>query len=449
MARSFDVLIIGGGNAGMGVTVATREAGLSVAMVEPAELGGVCPNRGCTPKKVLVAAAHALHEIEQAHVHGIRVGKPRLDWPVLIERERAMVAGIPAALAKVMEKRGVTVMRGEATFVGPNTVSVDGEKVEARTIVIASGSRPRPLHIPGADYLITSDEMLSERIQPDSVVFIGGGVIALEFSHVYARAGTKVTILELAPRLLPGLDADAVAQLHLASEALGITIETGVKIQSVTKTNGMVHVAYEKGGESRTVAAVRAVNGAGRIADVEQLDLDAGGVAHEGVRISIDAFLRSTSNPSVYVCGDALATTPQLSPVATYEGRLVGRNIVEGPKHVPAYAAIPGCVYTLPELASVGLSEASARDKGLDFRVSTNDMVGWLNARTYAETAAWSKVLVENGSERIIGAHILGHSGGELIHTFALAMAHGITATQLRDTVYAFPTMSSDIRNLL
>jgi len=449
MARSFDVLILGGGNAGLGVTVATREAGLSVALVEPAELGGVCPNRGCTPKKVLVAAAHALHEIETAPVHGIRVAKPRLEWPALIERERAMIADIPASIAKSMAERGVGVLRGEAVFVGPNTVSVDGERIEARHIVIATGSRPRPLAIPGADLLITSDEVLSERIQPDSVVFIGGGVIALEFSHVYARAGTKVTILEVAPRLLPPADADAVAGLHKASETLGITIETGVKITAIARGPGGLHVSYDKGGVMHQVAATRAVNGAGRIANVEMLDLAAGGIAHQGTRIETDAHLRSTSNPAVHVCGDAVATTPQLSPVATYEGRLVGRNIVEGPKHVPDYASIPACVYTLPELASVGLTEAAAREKGLDLKVTTTDMAGWLNARTYAEATAWSKILVDKGSDRILGAHILGHSGSELIHLFAFAMAHGISAGQMRETVYAFPTMASDIRNLL
>ena len=449
MARSFDVLILGGGNAGLGATLAPREAGLSVALVEPAELGGVCPNRGCTPKKVLVAAAHALHEIEMAPVHGIRVAKPRLDWPALIERERAMIADIPASIARSMAERGVSVLRGEAVFVGPNAVSVDGERIEARHIVIATGSRPRPLAIPGADLLITSDEVLSERIQPDSVVFIGGGVIALEFSHVYARAGTKVTILEMAPRLLPAADADAVAGLHKASEALGIAIETGVKITGIARGPGGLHVSYDKGGVMHQVAAARAVNGAGRVANVEMLDLAAGGIAHQGARIEADAHLRSTSNPAVHICGDAVATTPQLSPVATYEGRLIGRNIVEGPKHVPDYASIPACVYTLPELASVGLTEAAAREKGIDLKVTVTDMSGWLNARTYAEATAWSKILVEKASDRIVGAHILGHSGSELIHLFAFAMAHGISAGQMRETVYAFPTMASDIRNLL
>src|SRR5215831_5845166 len=194
-SRSLDVVILGGGNAGMGVTVATREAGLSVALIEPDLLGGTCPNRGCMPKKVLVAAAHALDEIERAEAHHITVGKPSLDWAALIDREKAMIAGIPGSLADLMNRRGVEVIRGRGRFAGPNPVAVDGAILEAKHIVIATGSKPRRLPFSGAELMITSDAVLSERTLPASVVFVGGGVIALEFGHVYARAGARVTIL--------------------------------------------------------------------------------------------------------------------------------------------------------------------------------------------------------------------------------------------------------------
>ena len=200
--HSFDVVIIGGGNAGMGVTVATREAGLKVAMIEPDLLGGTCPNRGCMPKKVLVAAAHALDEIERAKAHHIAVGKPSLDWAALIDREKAMIRQIPASLGELMKRRGVEVIHDRGRFAGTNAVAVNGEILKAKHIVIATGSKPRKLPFPGAEVMITSDDVLSERRLPAEVVFVGGGVIALEFSHVYARAGAKVTILEALPRLL-------------------------------------------------------------------------------------------------------------------------------------------------------------------------------------------------------------------------------------------------------
>src|SRR5882762_7321182 len=192
-SEKFDVVILGGGNAGIGVTGPVRLAGMSVAMIESHDLGGTCPNRGCTPKKVLVAARHALHEIERASVHHISVGKPKLDWAALIDREKDLIKDIPANLACAMAHREVEVIKGHAVFSGPNTVRVGDRHLEAKHIVIATGSKPRPLPIPGAELMITSDEMLSERELPDTVIFVGGGVIALEFGHVYARAGANVT----------------------------------------------------------------------------------------------------------------------------------------------------------------------------------------------------------------------------------------------------------------
>src|SRR5215469_2935040 len=426
--RSFDVVILGGGNAGMGVTVATREAGLSVAMIEPDLLGGTCPNRGCMPKKVLVAAAHALDEIERAKAHHITVGKPSLDWAALIDREKAIIGGIPASLGEAMKRRGVEVIRDRGRFVGPNAVAVGDETLEAKHIVIATGSKPRRLPFPGAELMITSDDVLSERRLPASVVFVGGGVIALEFSHVYARAGVEVTILEALPRLLGNMDADAVAQLHAATERLGVTIHTGVEVKQIERAGDGLRVVYEEDGSERAAEGDRVVNGAGRIANVDRLDLAVGRVRADRESVALDAYLRSASNPAVYVCGDTHAEHAQLSPIATYEGRIVGRNIVDGPQHVPDYTGIASCVFTVPALASVGLTQAAAEQQRIDLDIKVNDMHEWLSGRTYALSAAWSKILIDKKADRIVGAHLLGHAGEELIHIFGLAMKHNITA---------------------
>ena len=447
--EKYDVLILGGGNAGMGVTVATRAAGISVAMVEPRELGGTCPNRGCTPKKVLVAAAHALHEIKRARVHGISVGEPRLDWAALIDREKQMISHIPGSLGRLMTDRGVEVISGEAAFAGPNSARVGDHTIEARHIVIATGSKPRMLPIPGADHMITSDEVLSERELPREVIFVGGGVIAAELGHVYARAGANVTILEVLPQLLPGVDADAVARLRAESERIGITVETGVTVKRITTRGNRFRVTFQHDGVEHDIEADRVVNGAGRVANVDTLDLDAAGIRYRGGRIETDDYLRSASNPAVHVCGDVLSTSPQLSPIATYEGRIVGRNIVEGPVAKPDYASIPSCIYTVPALASVGLTEGKARELGHKIKVHVNEMGDWLSTRTYNEPVAWAKVIVDDATDHILGAHIVGHAGEELIHLFAFAMKFGITAGQMRDTVYAFPTFAADVKHLV
>ncbi|MEH6404922.1 MAG: NAD(P)/FAD-dependent oxidoreductase [Sneathiella sp.] len=448
MTKKYDIIILGGGNAGFGVSSVAQEANKTIAFIEESDFGGTCPNRGCTPKKVLVAAAQSLHDIEMAGVHEIEVGTAKLNWTKLIQREKNMISFIPDAMANVAEKRG-DIYRGSAKFVGPNSVEVNGEILEAEDIVIATGSKTRPLPIPGAEFMITSDDVLSSEEQPDEVIFIGGGVIAMEFSHVYARAGTKVTILEVMPQLLPRIESGAVAAIQTESERIGITLKTSVTVKEIAKSGDKLSVTYEHKGQEITSTADKIINGAGRIANVETLNLDAANVAHDAIAIKTNEFLRSTTNPSVWVCGDCLVTSPQLSPIATYEGKIVGNNIVNGASQKPNYEIIPTCVYTIPALSSVGLTEREATDQSLDVKISTSDMSGWFSSKSYAETVAWAKVIVDVKSDMILGAHMVGHKGEELIHLFALAMRHGITATQLKEDMFAYPTFSSDVKNLL
>ena len=201
-------------------------------------------------------------------------------------------------------------------------------------------------------------------------------------------------------------------------------------------------------GDEHAAEADRVVNGAGRIANIDELDLAIGRVEHDRGRVAVDDYLRSVSNPRVYVCGDAPATSPQLSPLATYEGDIVGRDIVEGAKHRPDYEGMATAVYTVPALAAVGLTEAAARQKGLAVDVHVNNMLGWLSAKTYAEAVAWSKIIVDRATDRVVGAHFVGHDGQELINVFGLAIKFGIRARQLKDHVYASPTFSADIKHM-
>jgi glutathione reductase (NADPH) len=245
------------------------------------------------------------------------------------------------------------------------------------------------------------------------------------------------------------MDADAVGQILKESERIGMNVNTEVTVKGIEPSNGRLRVKFERGGVAYEIEADRVVNGAGRVANVDSLDLDTAGVRHRNGRIDVDAYLRSASNPAVHLCGDVLWTSPQLSPIASYEGGIVGRNIVEGPVAKPDYASIPSAVYTVPALASVGLTEAKARELGHKIQVHSNDMSGWLSSRTYNEPVAWSKVIVDETTDRILGAHIVGHAGEELIHIYAFAMKFGITASNIRETVYAFPTFSADIKSML
>ena len=221
-------------------------------------------------------------------------------------------------------------------------------------------------------------------------------------------------------------------------------MRVGVEVREIARAGNSLQVTFVHEGREQSLTADRVANGTGRIADVDDLDLAAAEIAHDGLTIAVDDHLRSTSNPDVYVAGDALTSSAQLSPLATYEGRLVGANIVEGDTQVPRYDHVPSAVYAVPALATVGLTEEEAAARGLAFQVKTNDMRGWRSARTYAETVAFAKVLVEDGSNRILGAHMVGHGAEEVIHLFAMAITHGIPAGDIASAVYAYPTFMSD-----
>jgi len=446
MAENFDVVILGTGNAGMGAAGVTRAAGKSVAMIESRDVGGTCPIRGCVPKKVLVAAAQVLHQIDLAPRHHISVGDVKLDWPALVARERTFVDGVPDDFRKSLENREIELIEGRAKFVGENAIAVNGRTLEAENIVIATGSTPRELPLNGADLMITSDEILELATLPERLVFIGGGVIALEFGHVFTRAGTEVTILEVMDRLLPRMEADAVAQIHQESERIGIKILTGVTVDGIAAAGNALQVNFTHDGKQQSIEADRVANGAGRVPDVAGLDLDAGNVAHDRLSLSVTEELRSTSNAHVWVAGDAVGGTAQLSPVASYEGRIVGNNILNGGGQTPVYGHIPANVYTVPALASVGMTEQEATASGRSFQVKGGDMSSWRSSMTHAETVSFSKVLVEDGTNAILGAHIVGHGAEEIIHLFAMVMKHDLGASALSDMVYAYPTFASDIK---
>jgi glutathione reductase (NADPH) len=444
MATDYDVLVLGAGNAGLAAAGVARAAGQRVLVVEGRDVGAVCP-RGCVPEKVLVAAAQALDAIARSHTHQISAGSPMLDWPRSIERKRTFVKGVPEELEKSLADRGIKLIRGRARFTGHHEVVVGGERHSGKKIVVATGSTPRSLPIPGAEHLVTTDDLLELPSLPESIAFVGAGVIAFEFAHVFVRAGARVTLFEIAPRVLPTLEPDATERLAELTRGLGVRIETSVTIDRIEKRSDGYAIRYRVDGERATVNSQVVANGAGRVADLAGLDLAAAGITLERGRIELDEFLRSIENPDVFFAGDAIPGRPQLSRLATYEGRLVGHNLTHDELRPVEYGHQPAAVYTIPVLAMVGWSEEAAREAGLDFEVRTHNMTAWRSARTYGETAAWARVLVEKGSDRILGAHVVGHGAEETIHTFALAIEKRIPASEIAERVCAYPSFHADV----
>ncbi len=448
MERQFDLVVVG---TGITSAVATRcrEAGWSVAVIDYRPFGGTCALRGCVPKKILVTATEAVHAARDLVGHGVRAEQLTLGWPELIAFKRSMVDPTPRRTEEAWAKIGVEQFHGRARFVNPTTLSVGGDRLVGRRVLIAAGAMPAPLSFAGAERLTTSEQFMNLAELPARLVFVGGGYISFEFAHVAARAGADVTIVHRGARPLEGFDPDLVDLLVKRSRELGIKVELGIDVAGVdTSATGLVVRGVGRGGERRFEADM-AVHGAGRVPEIDDLDLEIAGVKRDRRGILVDQFLQSISNPAVYAGGDAAANGPQLTPKADHDAAVLTANLIKGNHRTPNYEGLASAVFTVPPLASTGLSEAAARERGSKLRVSFQQTSGWFNTRRTGETVSGFKVLVDEDTDRVLGAHLLGPHADEVINLFAVAIRLGLRADDLKQTLFSYPTYGSDIRFML
>jgi glutathione reductase (NADPH) len=446
MTRSFDLIVIGSGSAARSIATRCRTAGWTVAMIDKRPFGGTCALRGCDPKKVLVGVAAALDAARLLSDKGLRPDNLSIDWTDLMRFKRTFTDPVPDTTLASLARAGIEAFEASARFVGPSRVAAGDTRLEAtRAIAIASGARPADLPIRGREHLITSDQFLELPVLPASLACIGGGYISFEFAHIAARAGAQVTILHRGARPLEGFEADVVDRLVARSRALGIQVRVEADVRAIEPVDGRYRVTFTDGPGRAQVDADLVVHGAGRVPDLDDLDLDTGGVTRTSEGVSVNGYLQSVSNPRVYAAGDCAATEgPALTPVASYEGRLVAENLIEGNHATVDYAAVPSVVFTLPPLARVGLGEEEARAKGLHFTLRREDTAMWYSSRRLGEEFSEFKVLVEEGTGQILGAHLLGPNADETINLFALAMRAGVSADRFKQMLWAYPTHASD-----
>jgi glutathione reductase (NADPH) len=450
MTRKFDVIAIGTGSAASAVASRCREAGWQIAIVDSRPFGGTCALRGCDPKKVLVGAAEAVDWTRRMQGKGIQAAKLEIDWPELMRFKRSFTEPVPKRREEGFAIAGISAFHGRARFAGPTTVLVGEEALEGRYVVIAAGEIPADLEIPGTEHLTTSDQFLELTELPRRILFIGGGYIAFEFAHVAARVGCQVTVLHRGPRPLALFDPDLVDQLVERTRELGIEVHLGTEATEIEKGSAQLIVRAVASGETGTFPTDMVVHAAGRVPEINDLNLDAAGIEWEKRGVRVNEFLQSVSTPAVYAAGDAAASGgPPLAPVASYEGLIVASNLLKGNHQGPNYLGIPSVVFTIPPLSAVGLSERGAREQNLKFRVKTEMTSTWYSSRRVAETCSGYKVLVEEDTDRILGAHILGSDAGEVINLFALAIRSGMRATDLQHMLFAYPTSGSNVTRML
>lgn len=449
MTKKYDLVVIGTGTAASVTAARCRSAGWRVAVIDHLPFGGTCVLRGCDPKKVLVGVSEAADHIRRMRGKGIEGGEPAIDWRELIAFKRSFTEPVPAMKEKSFAKSGIEAYHGRAKFTGPRSVEVAGEVLEGRFVLIAAGAVPMSLGIPGEQHLATSADFLELDALPSRIVLVGGGYIAAEFSHIAARAGAKVTVLEFADRMLTPFDPDIVDLLMTKSRAIGIDIRTGTRVEAVEKSPSGFEVRAVSNDKRHSFEADLVVHAAGRVPDIDSLNLAAAGVDRDKRRLKLNEFLQSTSNPAVYAAGDAAGIGPPLTPVVSHDGKIAAANMLDGNQERPNYLGVPSVAFTLPPIARVGMLESEAREKGLRFHVNHERTASWYTARRVAENASGFKVIVEEDSGRILGAHLIGPHVDEVVNIFALAVRHSLTSKDLKSTIFGYPTAASDIGYML
>ncbi|MGI8895619.1 MAG: dihydrolipoyl dehydrogenase family protein [Casimicrobiaceae bacterium] len=449
MTNRYDLVVIGTGTGASGAASRCRSAGWSVAVIDHLPFGGTCALRGCDPKKVLVGAAEAVDHSRQMRGHGVAGGEPTIAWNELIQFKRTFTDPVPAMTEKNFAENGVDVYHGHAKFRGPNSIEVGGEVLDGRFILIAVGAVPMRLGIPGEEHVITSTEFLELEQLPKKIVLLGGGFIAAEFAHIAAHAGAQVTVLEQMDRMLTPFDPDLVGWLMEKFHEIGIDVRLKTRVTAIEKSGSGLSVRSASNDKDELFTADLVVHAAGRVPDLEPLDLATAGVESDKVRLKLNEFLQSVSNPAVYAAGDAAMSGPPLTPVASHDAKIVAANMLKGNHQKPNYLGVPSVAFTIPPIASVGLSEKQAREKGLKFRMQSKKALDWYTARRVAEPVYGFKVLVEDGTDHVLGAHLVGPHVDEVINVFALAIRKGLTAEDLRATIFAYPTGASDIGYML
>jgi len=445
-----DIAILGGGPGGYVAALRAAQLGAQVTLIEEKAIGGVCLNVGCIPTKALLRSAEVYRAFRQAEAFGLRVeGNVMPHWPAIQARKESIVQQLVQGVEKLLHRAGVHVVQGRGRFVGPRTLEVmtaDGtQRVEARHVVIATGSRPVRLPLPGIDLpgVIDSSGALALETLPKQLLIIGGGAVGVEFADIFNAFGVKVTVVEMLDRLLPQMDADLGPALAWTLGQRGVQFYLRSRVTRVDAVGDGLRTTIATPDGEVDIEANRVLVAVGRRPNAEDLGLEAAGVRFDKAGISVDAQMQ-TNVPGIAAVGDVTGG-PLLAHVAMRGGEVAVENAL-GHTATLDLKTIPWCVYTDPEVASVGLTEAQAREEGYDVRVGRFPLNASGKALTYGETDGFVKVVSEARFGEVLGLHVVASHASDLIHEGGLALALEATLDELVTTVHGHPTLSEAVR---
>jgi len=454
LSERYDIAIIGAGPGGYVAAIRASQLGGRVVVIEKDELGGTCLNRGCTPTKALLASARLLNSVKKGAEFGINLGEVRVDYSIINKRKERIVKQLVSGIAQVFKSHGIEVIKGKGKLterIGDRLIEIEVEKedgsveiVAAKKLIVATGSIPA--QIPGIlideKNVITSDQALKLENIPSSLLIVGGGVIGVEFASIFNSFGSKVTIVELLPRIIPTEDQEISDELRKFLVKSGIEINTGVKVREVKPNNGKMKTLIDTPRGLEEKVAEKVLIATGRKPYVEGFGLEKSGIELEKGRILVNERME-TNLPGVFAIGDVVGGV-LLAHVASAEGIVASENAMGNQSKID-YRVIPNCIYSMPEVASVGLTEEKAKEMGYEVDVGRFPFLANARATIMGERVGLVKIVADRRSDEILGVHIVGPEATELIGEACMAIKSRVTTKNLERITHGHPTLSEAI----
>ena len=437
----YDIIVIGSGPGGYVAAIRASQLGKKVAIVEKAELGGVCLNWGCIPTKALLKSAQVYTYCKNAAHYGVAIeGEVKPDWEKVVARSRTVAETMSKGVAFLMKKNNIDILAGFGRLAGEGKVDVDGTIYETDAVILATGARPRQMPFMQVDgeHVISSKEALTLPTLPQSMIVVGSGAIGSEFACLYASMGVKVTVIEYMPQMMPLEDEEVAKAMERSFRKMRATVMTSTTVKNVAVVDGQCHVDIEgkKGAETLTADVV--LSAVGVKSNIENIGLEEMGISVERDKIVVDEHYQ-TSAAGVYAIGDIIAT-PALAHVASAEAIHCVEHICGLTPDAVDYSTIPSCVFTSPEVASVGMTEQQAREKGIEYKVGRFPFTASGKATAAGDRDGFVKLIFDE-SEKLIGAHMVGATVTEMLGEPTLAKRLGATAHAIAKTIHSHPTM--------
>ncbi|MCP4649435.1 MAG: dihydrolipoyl dehydrogenase [PVC group bacterium] len=442
MDKIYDIAILGSGPGGYVSAIRAAQLGLSVCLIEKHKLGGVCLNAGCIPTKTLLKSAHLYQSLQSIEDLGVNLENLSFDLSVCQKRKTSVVEQLKKGIEFILKKRGVDIVYGAGRIISKDEIKAGDQNIKFKNCIIATGSRPAQL--PAISFnpsggIVSSDELLEVESVPKSLLVIGGGVIGCEFADIFNSIGSEITIVELAGQLLPNEDAEVSRALTISFKKRGIKILTSTSIQELSQTEGDLEAITDIG---QKISVEKVLLSVGRTANTQDSGIEEIGINIENGRIIVNEYMQ-TNIDNFYAIGDVVGKM-WLAHVASAEGKKVVENIA-GEQAKIDYTIIPRCIYTYPQIASVGMTEKQAREKGNEIKVGKFPFSACGKAMVEKSGPGFIKLLIDADNNKIIGASLFGDTVTEIISQVCIAMQSGLTADELANIVFAHPTLSETI----